>query len=189
MSEKRSEPFWQLPGTVKQFDSGAEVREESIGSDHVLIHVTVPDTIETERLASFARNFSRELPKNARAIFTHEDIKVKVQRPRSVSLSLVGNTIEGDQILKDIQQLLDDSSITNIHIQVQNNHIIQPEPRPILAPAATVAGIATVGSTTVVEEVKGNNGHGETRTTRQPKGTGDRRSQQKKGGSRKVKST
>lgn len=190
MSEKRTEPFWQLPGVVKQFDSGAEVREESIGADHVLIHVTVPGDIEAERLAAFARSFSKELPKNARAVFTHEDIRINVQRPRSVSLSFVGNTIEGDTLLKDIQQLLDDSSITNIHIQVQNNNIIQPEVRvAVQPPPVPVESIVALGSTTVVEEVKGNNGHGETRPVEQRKGTKDRRGQQKKGGSRKSKST
>lgn len=191
MSEnKRAEPFWQLPGVVKQFDSGAEIREESIGADHVLIHVTVPGTIEAERLAAFARSFSKELPKNARAVFTHEDIRISVQRPRSVSLSFVGNTIEGDTLLKDIQQLLDDSSITNIHIQVQNNNIIQPEVRvAVQSSPVTVESIATLGSTAVVEETKGNNGHGESGTTGQPKGQRDRRSPQKKGGGRKVKST
>jgi hypothetical protein len=177
MSEKRIEPFWQLPGWVKKFDDGAELREESIGADHVLIHVTVPKTVDSERMAAFARNFSKELPKNARAIFTCDDIQIKVHRPRSVSLSMVGNKIEGDALIDQIRQPLEDSNITNINLHVQDNIIEQSVPKPLPIP--------------VVEEPKlrGNNGHRESRITGQSQGEKTRRSPQKKGGNRKVKST
>jgi hypothetical protein len=146
----------------------------------------VPDAIETERLASFARNFSKELPRNARAIFTHEDIKIKVHRPRSVSLSMVGNRIEGDALLMELKQLLEDNDISNIQLHIENNIIEQAIPKVQLPVLELIKPEELkpepVGEPT--EEAKGNNGHGEARATGQQKGTGSRRSQQSYAGFR-----
>lgn len=137
MTSKRKDPFWRLPGTIQHLPDGAEIREESIGADHVLLHVTFPDDTDVERISQFARNFTKEMPKNVRAIFTMEGIKINVKRPRSVSLQMVNNRIDSEALLSQIKELIEDNDITNVNLHIQGNDIFAPEVRvgPIGIPA------------------------------------------------------
>lgn len=124
--QKRKPPFWQLPGAMKKLPDGSEIREESLGADQVLLHVTFPAGTDTERISNFARAFTRELPKNVRAIFTEEDIRINIQRPRAVNLNISDNTIESDVLLEQIRRLVENQNIQTTSIFVQRNQIIQP---------------------------------------------------------------
>lgn len=137
MTSKRKDPFWRLPGAIQHLPDGAEIREESIGADHVLLHVTFPDDTDVERISQFARNFTKEMPKNVRAIFTMEGIEIKVKRPRSVSLQMVNNRIDSEALLSQIKGLIEDNDITNVNLHIQGNDIFAPEVRvgPVGIPA------------------------------------------------------
>ena len=127
MTTKR-QPFWQLPGTIKNLPNGSKIREESIGADTVLLHVTFPqNTFENDysRIDKFAKSFSNTLPKNTRAVFTEEGIKINVTRPRSVSLTMTDNTIHSRVLIEQIEELVKDKSIHQVNIFITNNEILE----------------------------------------------------------------
>jgi len=125
MTTQRRTPFWQLPEVLKELPE-AQIREESIGADTVLLHVTYPRDTDVERVTNFARMLGREIPKNVRAVLTEDDIKISVHRPRIVSLNINGNTIRADTLLDQIKEIVGDPEVNQIHLSITNNIIEAP---------------------------------------------------------------
>lgn len=127
MTTQKRTPFWQLPEALKELPE-AQIREENIGADTVLLHVTYPRNTDVERVTNFARMLGREIPKNVRAILTEDDIKISVHRPRVVSLHINGNTIRADNLLEQIKELVQDREVNQVHLAITNNIIEAPPP-------------------------------------------------------------
>jgi len=147
--------FWQLPAALQGLPE-AQLREESIGADTVLLHITFPKDTDTERVTNFARAFSRELPKNVKAVFTEDDIGITVHRPRTVSLQITNNTIFAEDLLDQIKQLVADKDVTQVQIALHGNNIME-KPEPILkirgqSPTQPGSGTLSGGSNKVAGE-------------------------------------
>jgi len=154
MTQKRP-AFWQLPAALQGLPE-AQLREESIGADTVLLHITFPKGTDPERLSNFARAFSRELPKNVRAIFTEDDIGIKVHRPRMVSLQITNNTIYAKDLLEQIKRLVEDKDVTHVQIALHGNNIVE-KPEPVVkigrqSPTQPGSGTLSGGSNKVAGE-------------------------------------
>lgn len=147
--------FWQLPAALQGLPE-AQLREESIGADTVLLHITFPKGTDPERVSNFARAFSRELPKNVRAIFTEDDIGIHVHRPRTVSLQITNNEIYAADLLEQIDKLVKDKDVTQVQVALHGNHILE-KPEPIIkiarqSPTQPGSGTLSGGSNKVAGE-------------------------------------
>jgi hypothetical protein len=139
MTTQKRPAFWQLPAALQSLPE-AKLHEESIGADTVLLHITFPRGTDPERVSNFARAFTRELPKNVRAIFTEEDIAIHVHRPRTVSLQIMNNTIEGDDLLRQIDALVKDPDIHQVQLAIHGNLIQKSAQSPAQPGTGTLSG-------------------------------------------------
>ena len=160
---KRPPPYWQLPGTVNMFPDGTKVREESVGADTVLLHITYPADVDTDKISNFAERFGREMPRNVRAVFTDNTIGIHVNRPRSVSLVMSGNTIQSKDLLERIEQIMSDNSVTTVHMSITDNTIVSEPKKEV---RKTAKKKVTKKATTKRKSTKGNGTNGTSRPER-----------------------
>ena len=106
-------PAPQLPPhTVEEIKTNAGV---------VVVHVTMPqEQLTSGRVAQFAERLRREFPEDCRILVTSPEVKIKVNRPRSVKLSFSGCTISNTLFEDKIKDLLDKHEADIVEVVLSN---------------------------------------------------------------------
>ena len=116
MSDERK-TVWEIPG-VGQLVSGIKTELMHCNNDTV-VHVQFPPGTSKERSSQFATALRKEFPAKVRMAFTTPGVKLNIQRPRNVNLTLTNLELTQSDVLEQISLALDESA-DNIHITLNN---------------------------------------------------------------------
>jgi cell division GTPase FtsZ len=106
------------------------VREESLGADQTLVHVTYPPDTTVNAVEKFGDRLQRELPKGTKIVLTHPGVQIKVNRPRHLKLTITANKIESGVLLEQLKELTNSPDIQTASVVIQNNEIVERSTKP-----------------------------------------------------------